>query len=223
MRQDSSGGVPGFMRSVALAAIAISGLWGAPAHAAFIAVTPLVETGQVGDTFTFDVRVGGLEPLFRPDQIVSAFDLDFYFNPAVLGFTGASFGSTFGCDDGMAICGAESTAGVVDFFAISFRDESDLRTDQGSSVLLASLSFTGLMPGFSLVGVTPSWLDENFYLVGRIGRDGETPMDLQVLFNSPAIAKTVPEPTTVALLGLGLLALASTARRRNRVHRDAAG
>lgn len=226
MRTESSDGVPGFMRSVGLAAIAGLGLWGAPAHAAFIAVTPLVETGYVGDTFTFDVRVGGLEPLFRPDQIVSAFDLDFYFNPSILAFSEASFGDTFGCDgdDGMAmaICGADASAGVVDFYAFSFRPEKELRADQGSSVLLASLSFTALMPGFSLVGVTPSWLDENFSLVGRLGRDGE-PVDLQVLFNSPAIAKAVPEPGTVALLGLGLLGLAAHARRRGRAHHGTAG
>ena len=150
-------------------------------------MTPPLDTAVVGGSLAFDVRVEDLG-----DEIVSAFDLDFEFDPAVLAFEGLVFGASFGGADG-SFFGFETPApGLVDFFLFSILPDDVLAAAQGGSALLARLSFTGLAPGSSPMSIAgPS--DDGFFVL-----DGREAAGLEVESIGSALAvvreRTVPEP-----------------------------
>ena len=202
-------------RGTALACLAAAGLglgFSAPVHAIQIVVTPPIDTTVVGGALAFDVRVADLG-----DEIVSAFDLDFFFDPAVLAFDGLVFGASFGGAAG-SFSGIETPSpGVVDFFLFSILPDDVLAAAQGGSALLARLSFRGLAPGASPVGLAGPEDDEFFALDGRAA----APLELAAIGSALAVVeeRTVPEPGALTLLGIGLLAIAVAMRRRRSRHR----
>ena len=201
--------LPGW-RGQALACLALAGLaagFATPAHAIQIVVTPPVDTAGVGGTLAFDVRVEDLG-----DEIVAAFDLDFVFDPALLTFNGLVFGASFGGAAG-SFSGFETPApGLVDFFLFSILSDDVLAAAQGGSALLARLSFTGLAPGSSPMNVPGLGDDPLFALLGREA----TALDLAAIGSALAVVtpRPVAEPGSLALLGIGLLAVGVGARRR---------
>jgi hypothetical protein len=201
-------------RAAALACLAVAGLslgFSAPAHAIQIVVTPPIDTTVVGGALAFDVRVEDLG-----EEIVSAFDLDFVFDPAVLEFDGLAFGASFGGAAG-SFSGFETPSpGVVDFFLFSILPDDVLAAAQGGSALLARLSFTGLAPGSSPMSVLGPGDDPFFALDGREAAG----LELAAIGSGLAevTERTVPEPGALTLLGIGLLAIAVAVRRRRSRH-----
>jgi len=190
--------------------LAIAGLGlglAAPANAIQIVVTPPLDTAVVGGTLDFDVRVEDLG-----EEIVAAFDLDFVFDPAVLAFKGLAFGASFGGAAG-SFSGYDTPApGLVDFFLFSILPDDVLAAAQGGSALLARLSFTGLAPGSSPMSVLAPGDDPFFALDGREA----AALELAAIGSALAVveARPVAEPGALALLGIGLLAIAVAVRRR---------
>ena len=194
-----------------LAAVGLGLGLAAPADAIQIVVTPPVDTAFVGGTLAFDVRVEDLG-----DEIVAAFDLDFVFDPAVLSFKGLVFGASFGGEAGAFFGFDASAPGLVDFYLFSILPDDVLAAAQGGSALLARLSFTGVAPGSSPVGVAGPEDDEFFALDGREA----APLELAAIGSALAVVeeRAVPEPGALTLLGIGLLAVAIAIRRRNSRH-----
>jgi hypothetical protein len=149
-----------------------------------------------GDLFTVDIIVSGLQS-DGLDEIVSAFDLDVTFDPAVLDTTSWSFDSTPFGGAANVLFGDLTFPGVKDIWAVSLVPDADLAALQGDSVVLGTLGFTAIADGPVALGL---YWDEFNDVKGR---------------NNQVIIPTVPEPATVLLFGLGLAGAALTRRRRD--------
>lgn len=177
-----------------------------PARAIVISMDPLVSVVNEGDSFGVDIWVSGLER--RQDEIVSAFDLDVLFRGSILGATGFTFSSELGGPDDV-ITGFSSSFGYADIFAVSFVEDDLLAAGQGNRVLLGQLWFDALREGVTLL----SFGDDPQFGRNIVGRDALSLDPVLAIPSITVVRASVPEPGTLALLGLGLLGLAICKRR----------
>jgi hypothetical protein len=181
------------------------------AHAISIQLQPVDTTALVGDVFSIDVFVSGLAS-GEGGEIVSAFDLDVLYDPAILNATSIAFGAGLGLADVDTFTGQLLTAGRIDFSNVSLLLNDELDLLQGDSILLASLSFSAIGAGASLLSF------DTFASPGInvVGRDPFT--SLPIDFAGTALVTVnerpvgVPEPGTLLLFALGLFG-AGAARR----------
>ena len=184
--------------SLGLAAAAMFA--GSVAQAApVVSFSPSSMSVAVGGPYSIDVNISGLG-----GQIVSAFDLNIKYNPAIIGFTGYTLGAGLG-GPWFSI---EASVPPMDFGVQAFSLEGDddvLAGDQTDDAFtLMTLSFDGLADGFSLLnfGNSPD------FELNLVGRRGESLAD--VSYGSACIAvgqgscATVPEPQSYALVALAL-------------------
>jgi len=158
----------------------------APADAALLALR--------FDQPSASVQVGGqvsVNLMADIDVPVIGFDLDVTFDAALASLTGVTFGPQweFGGQVGNQLFGlAPYDVGTATQLTVS-----------GNDVLLATLTFTGVAPGLTALGVTFTGFDQGFFLqpdpestdpFPRVLADSVTNGSLQV----------VPEPATLALL-----------------------
>ena len=179
-------------------------LFGATAAAAapVVSFAPSSMNVAVGGPYSIDVNISGLG-----SQIVSAFDLNIKYNPAIIGFTGFTLGAGLGGP----WLGFDASVPPMDFGVQAFSLELDddvLAGDQTDDAFtLMTLSFNGLADGFSFLsfGSNPD------FELNLVGRDGLSLED--VSFGRACIAVgqgdcriTVPEPASYALIGAALAA-----------------
>jgi hypothetical protein len=183
-----------------------------PAQAVAIQFTPDTSAGFVGDVFNIDVFVSGLSA-GESREIVSAFDLDVFYDPTILNATSVTFGAALGLADIDTFTSSFLSSGRIDFANVSLLRNDQLGDLQGDSVLLASLTFSAIGIGSSALTfdtLTPPGID----LVGRDPFE-RLPIDtagsaLLTVNERPA---SVPEPGTLLLLGMGLLGLLAARKR----------
>jgi hypothetical protein len=171
-----------------------------------LGLEPLSQLVSPGDPLDVAVRISGLGSLGPPS--LSAFDVDVFYDPGVLGYTGADLGDPLLGDqlDLFAlgsIGGAVPGLGTVNVFEISLDLPDDLNDLQADSFVLFTLHFDALLPGASSLGLAANSLGDAF---------GD-PLSADVTGGSVTV---VPEPGSAQLVAPGLALLAIWRRRPRR-------
>jgi PEP-CTERM motif len=168
--------------------LSLVGLLVAPAaHATSLVLSPSSASVLAGDAVNVDVLFSG--------PTVGAFDLTVGFNPSVLALLGVTFGPFLG-NVGLGEALTDfllPTPGLVNFAELSLLFPSDLDALQPPAFRLATLNYRATTAGSSA-----------FAFVGDVRVD------------DPFGNKLIPEPSTLGLLGLGLLGALGGARHRSR-------
>ena len=178
-----------------------------PASAITIELNPSSQSVSVGSTTTVDLVISGLGDGSAPS--LGTFDLDVGFDPAVLDFSGATFGNQldlFGFGDLQFVTPG---VGTVNLFELSLESITDLDTLQTGSFVLATLSFDALASGSSALSIA----------VNALGDSLGDPLEAEVTggtIRSVGDVSPVPEPASLPLVGIGILSMVALAMRRRR-------
>jgi hypothetical protein len=188
------------LTALALAALLAAG------QAEAVTITLAVPSGTVavGAPVSVTLAIAGLVAGAAPG--VGAFDVGIAFDPAVLGFQSALFGTgldVFGLGDVQTVT---SGSGTVNLFEVALDTPADLIANQGSAFILATLTFSALASGTSPLTITLNALAD--------AAGGALPATLSG--TSITVAAAVPEPQTYLLMLSGLAVLAGVGRRKAR-------
>jgi hypothetical protein len=183
-----------------------------PSYAITMSLSPTSKVVNVGQSMQFDLVISGLGAGVAPS--LGTYDVNINFDPGILGFSGAVFGDPilgnqldlFGLG---SINAATPGVGTVNLFELSLDDPTDLDLLQSENFTLATLSFSALSSGTSVLGIN----------INALGDALGDPLTAQLIgaratVNQATNANQVPEPNGLALAMAGLLALAAVRARR---------
>jgi hypothetical protein len=168
-------------------------------------VLSFVPTGQLvvlGNQAFVDVVLSGLEA-GGLDEILSAYDISFTYDDSILGYASGTF---YDLVD-ISPVPDTSVSGQVSWNSASFASDAALQASQGDSLTLATLVFNTLSTGTSSLTFTYDDLTGLNALA----------LDHTVVNGSITVTAqngSVPEPTTLMLMGLGFLGMTAAKRRK---------
>jgi MYXO-CTERM domain-containing protein len=197
-------------RILSTIALAVAALGAAAPAAAAPTFTFTASANQIaiGGTTTIDATISGLD-----DEILSAFDLNFVYNPAILNWTMASyFGANLGNTIGVAPNALAN--GNLGFDDSSLDDDAILAATQANSFVLFRFNMVGTADGATnfTLGADADF-DRNF--VGlNFASLGVDVGSICIAVGTGSCDNNVPEPASYGLAGMALLAAGLAGRRR---------
>jgi hypothetical protein len=164
----------------------------------------------VGDSVSIDVNITGLGA-----DILSAYDVNFVYNPGVLAIAQDSqFGNGFGQAQNSRDA---TTNGNLAYDLTSLEDDSFLEANQPNELFLFRFRLTGSADGFTNFTLGPN-LDFDRSLLGAGFASLNTNIgSICIAVGTGSCTQVIPEPATFGLAGLALAgALLPAAIRRRK-------
>jgi len=178
--------------------IGLVGILLAPeARAVSLALTPVSSLAAVGGNVAIAIEISGLGDHTTPT--LSSFDLDISFDPTLLSFQSATFGSALGTGFDVFTSAAPIGPGSIDVAAASLLDSTTLDASQPGSFTLATLIFQAIAPGVSPLAIADAILADTSSIPGGN----------QIFVDSFGAASVtvapIPEPTALLVFAAGVL------------------
>lgn len=172
--------------------------WLGPAQATTLLASPSLQSVSLGKAMQIELNISGLDT----NVGLGAFDVDLTFDPSLMSFESAMFGTSldvYGLGD---IQSVTDSAGTLNLYEISLDAPADLINFQTSGFNLATLNFIALAKGSGNVDIFINALSDASGLA----------INAETISSKVEITSSVPEPQTYALMlvGLGLLGLKAT-------------
>lgn len=186
-----------------VALLAISFSFALHAQAAVINLLPSNNAVNVGDDVALNVNISGLNDGNNP--ALGVYDLNLNFDNSLFAVKSIQFGdgvkgNQLDVNGFGSLQSSDAGNGWLNLFELSFDAAEDLHNFQASEFTLFSVIFTALDQGAGLFSLNANSLGDAY------GNN----LLIDSIHNSSVNVTSVPEPTGVALIGLGLLALGAT-------------
>jgi len=164
------------------------------AGATSLQLLPATSVVGVGDSVAIQIAISGLGAQGSAPS-VGAFEVAVGYDPSLLGFEGASFGSLLGDPSNLAetITDVNATASLADLAEVSLLSPAALDALQPDGFVLATLTFQSLALGASSLDLA------NVVVSDAFGKP------LAIASLSGAEVSAVPEPAAFLGLAVGLL------------------
>jgi hypothetical protein len=175
-------------------------------QASVIDVLPSNNNVGLGDDLTLNVNISGLN---NNNASLGVYDLTLNYDSSLFAVKSIQFGDNAkGNQLDLTGYGSVQTNdagnGWINLFELSFDAADDLNVFQADDFRLFSVIFTALDQGTSLFSINANSIGDAFG--NNLALDG--------INNSQVNVTSVPEPTGIALMGLGVLALGLSRRKR---------